>query len=378
MMKKGMALLLAALLLLAGAAAEEKASGMLEANEVQAVFSDKLNEMMLSDEVEVWDEEGTVRYGLPGTVMTLAEGDDLTPDAEVLSVMLTGNGDARGVLAGDPAENVLKAYPCDNPTLRGTEYAALLYMRGDLNVDGTVLTGYCARGEEGYDLSYLSLTAAEDGKTVFCFGVRYEIVADRVDAAVYFKNTMDRAEADALLDELAESQETGAFEPAAPVPAAELPAFCEEDLIFSGISMTAGTPEDLLALFGSADVDTRVADTDELELRVMQWENIEAVAVYGADGAFEKLYSLRVTGSEPAGPRGIACGDSLARVLARFRCEEETGALYGNGTDLPYGVLTAADGSVLVRYAAQAGEEQATLALRFEEGVLREMLITLD
>lgn len=371
-------MLLAALMLFSFASAEENRTGMLDTQDVQQVFSAALAEILQGENADVWDEDGMVFCGTKERFLVLAEGEEPGIDAEVLR-FVSGIGDeTRKIAAGDPLENVLNAFRCDNPSLRGTEYSALIYMEGDLASDGKALVGYASREGQRNDLIvYESLTRSEDGKQVYAFGVRYLTQGDAVSSVEYFKETMEADEAAALLDELALSQEEGTFSPA--VNAAgktKLAMFGTEDLIFSGINMTDCTMEEIISVLGTPEADSWVQDGEDM-LRICQFPGAEAVAIYSGDRAFRKVYSLKIT-EGTAGPRNVRIGDGVRSARNRFYFERESGLLYGDGTGLPCATLTSVDSAIVIRYACEAGESMAELSLRFEEGVLCEILVTMD
>lgn len=377
-MKKWFSMLLAVLMLFSFASAEENGVGLMDTQEVQQVFSAALAEIMQAEELEVWDENGTVCYGTAERFLSLAAGEELGSDAEVLRFVSLAGDDMRKIMVGDPLEKVVEAFRCDNLSLRGTEYSALLYMEGDLSSDGKALVGYVSReGQRNDQIVYESLTRSEDEKQVYAFGIRYLTQGDLVSSVEYFKEIMEADEAAALLDELTLSQEKGNFSPA--VNAAgktERAMFGTEDLIFSGINMTDCTMEDLILVLGKPEVDTWVQDGENM-LRICQFPGAEAVAVFSGDRAFKKVYSLRIT-QGTAGPRDVRIGDSVNSVRNRFHFDNESGQLYGNSAELPSGTLTSVDSAIMIRYACEVDGSMAELSLRFEEGILCEILVTMD
>ncbi len=377
-MKKWVSMLLAVLMLFSFASAEEDQTGVLDIQEVQQVFSEALAQILQAENLDVWDEDGTVCYGTKERFLVLAEGEEPSIDTEVLRFVSITGDEMHEIAVGDPLEKVINAFRCDNPSLRGTEYSALIYMEGDLSIDGKVLVGYVSREGQRNDLIvYESLTGSEDGKQVYAFGVRYLTRGDTVSSVEYFKETMEADEAAALLDELALSQEEGAFSPAVNVAVQmDRAMFGTEDLIFSGINMTDCTIEEIISVLGTPEADNWVQDGEDM-LRICQFPGAEAVAIYSGDRAFRKVYSLKIT-EGTAGPRDVRIGDGVRSVRNRFYFDNEVGLLYGNGAGLPCGTLTSVDSAIVIRYACEAGGSMAELSLRFEEGVLVEILVTMD
>lgn len=381
-MKKVVVFFLALSFVFCCAVAENTGDRLLEAEEVQQMFRGMLGQLAEADDVLMWDENGvsccSVQEG--GNVVMLSNDEEPGADADVLGVIIREGADLRNITAGMHTEEVIRMYPCDNPAMQGNEYTALLYMQSDYAAEGRIRMAYAARNAgENEGLYYSDCTFSDDGEYVYEFGVFYHTEGDIVTGIRYYRNTVPAAQFNLLLDELTDSLENGTYIPElSPADGDAVAPFDEEDLIFSVMNVPALTAEEAFILFGNADVDVWAEDTTGDYLRICQWEHVETVLLYTKDRQFVRLYSIRFTGSDMPGPRGIKTGDSAESVLRLFCHDEDNGILYGNVDVLPYGIRTQTDDADCISYAASLGERQATLSLTFYDDALSEILITID
>lgn len=308
--------------------------------------------------------------------------DDLSADSVLLGVLLKpGPDDAlpgpRGTHVGQPVNDLLLAFPNDNPHLAGTEEAAVLYMSG--NLPTPVATGVLRRSGQTvllieHELYYL----ADNG--VDRAGVQYTMDENGVAAIRYYaaSEAQPLADAEAALTALSDLQEQNAyfaFDTANPEP------LQGEDLTVAGLHFNGLTMETAVAALGKPVHEETVEDTGG-DIRTAQWDGVEIAFVKESKDGTEIVDRITLTGSQE-GPRGIRVGEPMAVVLSRLPYDggdvpERSTVLYGDaeGQVPPYGTLQVAGNDAQAYYALDVGEGQGVLmTLVFVSGTLAELTI---
>ena len=147
-MKKIVVLLIAMILCLFACCALGEEAAMLRQDEL-INLRDELVESarsMPAEALTVYEEDGMYKLDYDAfaldsdqsalTDTAVIDGVEITPSENTLS-------DMRGLKPGDSLEQLLAAYPLDNPSLSGTHDEAVLYISGQL--PGTVNTGRLLR-----------------------------------------------------------------------------------------------------------------------------------------------------------------------------------------------------------------------------------------
>lgn len=383
-MKKLIAWILMACMMTGCALAGEEVKGSFTGEELTGYVSNVLDMFMNSDNVNGMDIEGMPCYEMDGdsVFLILDENEELAGDANVYQIGMNELPDIRGIRRGDSVNVLFEKYPNDNPSLKGTEYAALLYMEGDLVRDGVVRMGYVSREKNRIaGVYYAELTALGEGMPVNARMVIYAIEHDMIADVIYCDTEIEREEAEMLIEELTDAQESGLYQPAIDSGfGSESEIFGREDLYFSGLDMVGLTYEDVVAQYGEPDADEMLKDEEAgVTLRVADWgDNFQIIFVYDADGHFVRTHSVRIYGADFEGPRGVKVGDSVVNTMERFYHEEDAGMLYGNGHDLPWAQLQTTDTAVTLVYACEVEGQTAVLHMTFCNDMLNEILVTLE
>ena len=207
-MKKTLCALLCAVLMISvltcAFAEEEMLTGMLAEEEILSRLLEEADGFSAAGERSVWkDPQGTLFCSVPERDANLILRDEKsgTEMENILGADLTDSPDARGLETGDPLSKVLAAYPCDDPELKGSEYMAVLYLKGTVE-EGYVCAGYLVReGDNVTACVYTVFTFNGDG-TVTETGTRYEICADSVNSITVYSRETDGDEVFYLIEEL--------------------------------------------------------------------------------------------------------------------------------------------------------------------------------
>lgn len=388
-MKKFLSVLLAFALLLAvcpvsaeEAPAEENAPVTYEELEM---YLDALRDAVLEnaegDLIAETDENGVNTVASDLAVLTIAD-ETLGSSSAVLAAKLGVNQPCpRGVRVGDTLESILAVYPCDNPTLLGSYYDAALYMAGE---KPEAAAGWLLRdGQRATQAVYAVYRWADEG--VIACGVRFDMDQGTVTGIEVFgmDNVIPEEEALQAIDEVASMQEIGEYFAYPQSVTGDTAMFEREDLVFAGLDLTDLDMEKAIAALGEPYVDDWAQDSNGGYLRTRQWESVSMVFNYDADKKFISLDSLSVTGEDIEGPRGVRVGDMMETVMNRFHFGSFTPleggtALYGDGENAPYGVLSYGENTVTLTYTVSPAEGQTVLwLLTFSGGELQEMIFLL-
>lgn len=331
----------------------------------------------LSPDSEPREEDGVLLYDAGIADLILAAGEIPSADAVIEEAHIKDSTDSRGLTAGSTLEDVLTAYPNDNPSLKGTEYTVLLYMETDPR-EGKVRCGWAERnGQTALTVNYAEFE--KSGNSVFCRQISYIMEDDIVASVCLYRTKITRADLDALLIELSGSLETGDFTPS-PVrnSGSDLDVFRREDLIFSGMDLMDLTPELSELIFGVPPADKWLDDADAGRMRVCEWEDARIVFLCDAQENFISVKSLTIMSEALAGPRGVRYGDSLYSVMHRFRFEEGSSVLYGNAPVPPYGEISRIDDTAVLRYATEAEGKTVILCITFSADKVCDILLSVQ
>ncbi len=372
-MKKIFALLLTLFLCLFSFSALCDEAEMLRQDEMIGL-RDELVEMASSlpaETLTVYEEDGTYRLDYDAFALysdqtaiaddTVIDGLEITPSESTLS-------DMRGLKPGDSLEQLLAAYPLDNPSLSGTYDEAVLYISGEL--PGTVNTGRLVRDGSRALVVEHAVYAAQDDQ-VYASYVVYTLQDDVITAIQVLMQdqpiVLDEAKAELEALSLLQSKtEYSAYRSDDPEELAT------EDLYFGGFDFIYGTPEQLIGILGTAQSDTWQQDGSNY-LRILQWDGAQAIFNYDSARSLQKLNLLEIYEDLLEGPRGMRIGDTLTSVIGRVRHDAED-ALYGDGATAPYGRCSKSnDGTADVVYAVSAEDGTVLLRLTVVEGRLADM-----
>lgn len=280
----------------------------------------------------------------------------------------------RGIGVSSTLEETLAAFRNDNPMLKGTMNGAVLYIDGSL-LEGAAIAQVV---RDGQDVSLVDYAVyRQEGDAVTRQGLQYVIEQDSVVALRYYGGGDTLTVEEALMEaeaaaQLQEHTEYFAYDTHNPAP------FAREDLRFMGLDFLDLSPEQALERLGEAVHEERVADSTGEELRIMQWDGVEVVFVYAADGAFTRADRVTLTMPGLEGPRGLRVGTRLSAAVSRFQHPEEppvrSMSLYGDAENQlpPYGRLDV-EGPEARLYYALGQEDTILFHALFLDDVLVEM-----
>ncbi len=382
-MKRMLVFLMALCLGLLPALAEPAAApGPLTLEELNA-FTERLLVRGLADALPVSQGEDGLGYIARGEGYTLyPESSDLSPDTVLAEAAVTLEAvekedleDQRGITVLTPLDVVYASYPNENPSVYGTTLGAALYLKGEL--PGAVTMGTVTRDGQDVTLVEHSLwLPVEDG--YMNVGIQYVIDRALVVGIHYFGGsalkTADEARAayDSVKSLLAQ-RDYFAYDTVSPMP------LQSEDLSFGELDFLDLTPERAGEVLGEAVSDERVKDSNGDELRVMQWEGVEAAFSYGADGSFKRAERMDVSLPGLEGPRGLRVGTEIKQAIGRFEHGTElnpTQVLYGDGETAPYGRMETQGSEAQLHYALDQNGETIMLMLLFVDDAMVNMSIS--
>ena len=382
-MKKLLAVTLACLMLLCAAHAEITAeeSAPLTYEELEIYLSSLAKDALASGQAKLISNDSPARVSFLGGTLVIAD-EQLGENTAVLSAELSREQyDPRGLKIGDTLEELLAAYPNDNPDLMGTYYDAALYVSGE---KPEVTAGWLLRdGQRVTQVTHAVYSWQPDG--VVCCRVVYGLDQGLITEIAVLGMDSRSSEEEALneINETAAMQEIREYF-AFPVSAdgSSLAPFEREDLSFSGIDFLDLTLEMAQEAFGPAPVDEWTQDSTGEYLRLRQWDGISILFVYDASRNFLRVDSLTINDDNVEGPRGVRVGDYMETVLYRFRHGEggssENGLiLYGDGENAPYGVVAYGDETAAVTYALALDEGNVIWHLTFAASRLQSMRMLL-
>lgn len=340
----------------------------------------QLLEQALTDKLTVAQTAAGFEAQGEGYTLYLSHN-DLSADSVLLGALLAGNTEhspvtgLRETYVGQDVQQVLAAYPNDNPHLAGTEDAAVLYISGSLPTP--VATGVVRRAGQTilvveHELYYLTDSGVDRA------GVQYTVDNGGIVAIRYYAaaEAQPLAAAEAALKALADLQERNdyfAFDTANPDP------LQAEDLVMAGLHFAGLTMDTASAVLGQPMHVETVEDT-EGQIITAQWDGVEIAFVKDKQGEYAQRMTL--TGVHE-GPRGIRTGESLAVVLSRLPYDGDevpvaTDVLYGDAQQQvpPYGSLFVQGDSAQAYYALDMGDGvTALMTLIFAAGTLAELTI---
>lgn len=380
-MKRLICLVAALLLALPLAALPEVPAAPLTMEELNAWTKEMLARAM-EDKLETVETAAGFEAQGEGYTLYLAY-DDISADSVLLGVLLQRGEEValpgpRGTYVGQSVNDLLAAFPNDNPYLAGTQEAAVLYISGSLPTP--VVTGILRRSGQTvllveHELYYL----ADNG--VDRAGVQYTLDENGVAAIRYYAASQAQPleDAQAALTELSDLQEQNAyfaFDTANPDP------LQAEDLLIAGLHFGGLTLETATAALGAPVHTESVKDVSGDEIRTAQWDGVEIAFLFNSKGEAVSVDRMTLTGNHE-GPRGISVGEPIAVVLSRLPYDgtevpEGDTVLYGDaeGQVPPYGRLTVEGRDAQVYYALDLGQGKAVLmTLVFVSGTLAELTI---
>ena len=373
-----MALSLCALPALAGQGPDV---GPLSVEELNA-FTERLLVRGLADQLPVAaSEEGFVATG-EGYTLYL-ESSDLSLDSVLSDASITLESsekedfeDPRGITVLTPRDVLYASYPDNNPGVYGTREGAVLYLMGEL--PGAVAMGLVTR--DGQDVTLVEHSLWQPvGDGYMHSGIQYSVDRGLVVGIHYFggstvKTLSEAQEAIAAARSLLSAREYFAFDTVNPLP------LQSEDLSFGELDFLDLTPEHAVQVLGQASYDERMQDSNGEELRVMQWDGVEAAFSYASTGAFKRAERVDVSLPGIEGPRGLRVGTELNQAIGRFEHGVEfaspTQLLYGNGETPPYGRMETQGSESQLHYALDQEGEVIMLTLMFIDGVMVNMSIS--
>lgn len=312
-----------------------------------------------------------------------AEGESLTAETAV-NVLLFRDSEGpvfRSTGIDTQWVDLLAAYPLDNKELDGTKEQAVLYLREE--TDGGFLYGTVLRDGQ-------RLTAAEygevirDGDGYRNVSVTYRIVnglvsAIRVDGlnpAV----KMEAAQAEETLNSLKTLAETKEYRQVLISRiGTELTPFGTDDLCFSGIRYTELTPDNLP---GNTDQEM-IDNEDGTWLLRCDGDGFEAVFTSDPNREDTRILSYTILDPDTEGPRCVRLGDLMTDDYCRFRSEgnemseEMTELLYGAEGSAEWGQASFdySAGEASLRYVTEADGLKVELLLKYEQNLLKEIIL---
>lgn len=296
----------------------------------------------------------------------------------------------RGARLGAPAEMLMTAYGWQNIGLLGDDTFAPLYTLNQLpqaaywalaqRAGGTLQGVQCAihasMGEGRYtDTGVIYTVEGGEISAIRIYGISAS--ATRADVEANLLAVGGAPAADTAPD--AQQAAQGVAQASAAEP------FGMADLQFGRMDYLTLTEKGAAVLFGAAAFDDYAQD-GETWLHTLSYPGVSLVFSQYADHTSSRLEALTYTREGLEGPRGVAVGMELARVMALFSADGQgrtAGAaalLYGDGQNTPYGTLEIAGGEATLTYAftlPTAGGPPANFALRllFETERLTELML---
>ena len=263
-MKKLFCLVLALLMLFSSAAFAEPVAvdenAALTREEI-ALYLDSLVSAALAEGSFTTEENGVgmIEVMYSGALLVIAD-EQLTETTAVVSAFLEEEtADLRGLSIGSSLEEVLAAYPNDNPNLAGTYYDAVLFITGE---KPEMSVGYLLRdGQRVTNVVYDVYSWQPEGVSVS--QVIYRLDNGYVTDIMMFADGMtDEAEVLQSVQELADMQEISEYfaYPVSVDKGEALAPFEREDLKLlvnaaDALDFLDLTAEELIAVLGAAPVD---------------------------------------------------------------------------------------------------------------------------
>ena len=265
----------------------------------------------------------------------------MSADTVITAIVLTSDEEngPRNVNVGNSMAVVLNAYYHENPDLRGTQEAAVLYT-ADMLPESAQWAQVTRDGQRVNTIQYgLHEQHATGGEGYTDTGVIYTMVDNRVSAIrVYGLNS--RIDLDVVNQVMYNAMATAMEDDYAQVlfsyDGLSLEKFQAEDLVFSGMDFVNLTPEAAVAVFGEASSDIWTEDGDAGYMRVQTYPDFELIYLYNKERTEGHVYMMAVHGDGVEGPRAVRVGDEFSAVYNRFRNSE--GDYLEDGSEMMYGV----------------------------------------
>lgn len=313
-----------------------------------------------------------------------ADGTEMTADTPV-NVMIFADSEGpvlRSTGIDTHWMDLLAAYPLENPELKGTREQAVLYLQktrgagytyGIAQRDGQRITAV-EYGEvflDGADYRKVSVTYALES------GLVTSIRVDGLNPAQGRTDAIRAEESFSDLSILAAADEYRAVKTSR--TGTDLAPFGPEDLTFSGITYTALTPDALSGNYESELIDNE----DGTWLLRCDGDGWEAVFTCDAEGKNANILSYTILDGDVEGPRCVRLGDSLSDDYTRFRSEgndtseDMTELLYGAEDSDSWGLASFdySAGEASLRYVTEAGGLRVELLLKYEQNLLKEIIV---
>ena len=386
-MKRTILCLLAALMVCAmfSAAAEEPqpltASELdthMDGVRIQSMAAEPLNDP--ADE-EARSEDGTLfRYEI---ARIYATGTALTEDTALNTVVYEDSEGPvfRGLGVDSMLEELLAAFPNENPELAGTRDEALLFLK-DTEEGGFVYGRILRDGQRVSAAEYGEVLPEGEGfvRVAATFTLQDGLVTSiRMDGRS--SGQMDGVRAGELRAELlalAEHDEYRAVKTSR--NGKDLEAFGEDDLVFGGFSYTAMQPA---TLPGEPEKEL-IDNEDGTWLLRCEGPGYEAVFTCDENGDNAKILSFSIRDEDTEGPRCVRLGDLFHEDFTRFRSEDNemsegmTELLYGeeDGENWGFASYDPSAGETSLRYVTTTKDGvKVQLILRYNENYLTEIML---
>ena len=386
MIRKILGLMTAICLLLGCAASAEGGPEAVTSAELEALLA-SVREQALASEVlndpadEAARSEDGIRFQYTMAEF-YAEGDALTAETPV-NVLLFQDSEGevfRGTGIDTHWIDLLSAYPLDNPDLKGTKEQALLYLTE--GTDGWLYGTALRDGQRLTAVEYGELKKEAGGyrNVSITYGLMNGLVtAIRIDG-LNPAATVEAAQAEEAIGALKALREETAYRMVRTSRVGtDLTPFSAADLTFSGITYTALTPD---TLPGNAELE-KIDNGDGTWLLRYDGDGFEAVFTGDAEGGNTKILSYTILDPDTEGPRCVRLGDLMSDDYCRFRSEgnemteEMTELLYGAEGSGEYGLATFDydAGEASLRYVTEAGGTRVELLLKYEQNLLKEIIL---
>lgn len=309
---------------------------------------------------------------------------DATSVLQAVSITSDSYQAVRGLRLGSSEDELIDAFGWQNPYLMGDGSFAAFYRMDELpraaywswaqHDDEWVMTSVqCALhvgvGDSRYTDAGIRFTL-ENGRVseIYIYGLSRFISLEEVQTNLDAVADVEAASTAWAMDEhvAGYAVQSGA----AP--------FSEDDLAFSGMDFRTMSINELQQALGENPQTETVSDGSE-QMITAQFSN---AYLSGTDHGMDVL---SVADDRLTGPRGLRVGDSMEAVLLLFESDgqsrtlEHQALLYGDGANVPFGVLERSGSIAAASYAAQMQRDgewiHVSLRLQFEEDRLTEWMI---
>ncbi len=354
---------------------------LLESVRTEVAASEPLNN---PTDAEAQSEDGTLF--LYETARIYAAGTALTAETPV-NALVFGDSEGpviRGIGIDSLQEELLAAFPTENTELAGTREEAVLYLK-ETEQDGFFYGRILRDGQRVAAVEYGELMPDGDGfrRVAVTFSLEEaRVTAVRVDGLNPEEARMDANFASEFLAEMEKVLDRDEYRAVktSRINGMELAPFDESDLVFSGISYTALTPEKL-----PGDPEREIIDNEDGSwLLRCEGDGYEAVFRCDENGRNAQILSFSIRDDGIEGPRCVRLGDKFYEDYSRFRngenetSEELTELLYGTEGTAPWGFASydPSAGETSLKYVTVTQDGmQVELLLRYTEEYLTEIML---